>query len=63
MGKFFKTSYKIVADRWAGYEVLVWRWYWPFWVQLGGTNTHSNLEDAKRYLKRWKDTGGVYYAE
>jgi hypothetical protein len=45
-----KTKYRIVGDRYLGYECQIWRWYWPFWVQMGFTNTHSSIEDAKRYI-------------
>jgi len=45
-----KTKYRIVSDRYLGYECQIWRWYWPFWVQMGFTNTHSSIEDAKRYI-------------
>jgi hypothetical protein len=45
-----KTKYRIVSDRYAGYECQIWRWYWPFWVQMGFTNTHLSIEAAKRYI-------------
>lgn len=43
--------YRIVKDAYLGYEVQVWRWWWPFWMQAGGTNTHRTLEGAERYAE------------
>jgi hypothetical protein len=31
-----------------GYEVQVWHWWFPFWIQLG-YSTFYNLEAAERY--------------
>jgi len=45
-----KTKYRIIGDYYLGYKCQIWRWYWPFWVQMGDTNTHSSIEDAKRYI-------------
>jgi hypothetical protein len=55
MRGFFRTRYRIVRDRWAGYEVQ-WRYWWmPFYVQ-GAINTHSSLAGARLYLERIKRT-------
>ncbi|MCU7531580.1 hypothetical protein LRM64_20430 [Prescottella equi] len=43
------SEYRIVRDAWAGYEVQVRRWWLPFWVQKGFTNTFSSIEDARDY--------------
>ena len=60
MDGFFKTRYRIVRDRYAGYEVQ-WRYWWmPFYVQ-GATNTHCSLASAQRYIERIKRT--VLYQE
>lgn len=47
-----KTYYRIVTDRWAGFEVQSWSWWWPFWSQVGFSNTHSYVEDAEAYAQR-----------
>lgn len=52
---FFKPEYRVVYDRFAGYEVQVRRWWFPFWVQLGLVNTFSTLEAAELYAR----AGGV----
>ncbi len=43
------AEYRIVTDRFAGFEVQARRWWWPFWVQCGVTNTHRTIERAERY--------------
>lgn len=43
---------RIVTDSYGGFEVQVWRWWWPFWVQFGGINTHRSLERARLYARR-----------
>lgn len=42
------AHYRIVRDHFAGYEVQVWRWWFPFWVQPR-TNTHCSVEGARRW--------------
>lgn len=44
------AKYRIVTDKYCGYEVQVWRWWWPFWVQPY-CNTHLSIEAAERYAK------------
>lgn len=44
--RWWKRKYRIVRDRWAGYEFQVWRWWWPFWV-MPYCNTHSTIETAE----------------
>ena len=46
--------YRIQADSFRGYEVVVWRFWFPFWVQLGAINTHRTIEEAKEYAERFK---------
>ena len=43
-------KYRIVRDNFAGYEAQVWTIWWPFWCQLGFTNTHRTVEAAKEYI-------------
>jgi hypothetical protein len=42
-----KNKYRIVSDGYAGYEAQVKRWWLPFWVQIGFTNTSSSVERAR----------------
>ena len=44
-----RAHYRIVTDAYAGFEVQVWRWWWPFWVEAGGCNTHSSIERAEKW--------------
>ena len=46
--------YRIVKDSFAGYEVQIWRIWFPFWVQMRFVNTHSSIEDAEEFIKRGK---------
>lgn len=45
------THWRIVTDRYCGFEVQSWRWWWPFWIQ-GATNTHSSIELAEAYANK-----------
>lgn len=49
----FKIKARIVRDRWLGYEVQIWRWWWPFWVQANFSNTHTTIEGAERFAKEY----------
>lgn len=42
---------RIVTDTHAGYEVQVWRWWFPFWV-AHRRNTHPTVEKAEEYARR-----------
>lgn len=47
------AHYRIVTDRYAGYETQVYqRWFFGLfgsWVQAGGTNTHPTIEAAEKW--------------
>lgn len=47
-----KNKFRIVTDRYAGYEVQTKKWWFPFWIMAGGTNTHPSLESAQRYAEK-----------
>ncbi len=46
---FFAPEYRIVRDRFLGYEVQKRVWWYPFWKQVGFSNTHSSLERAEAF--------------
>lgn len=46
-------KYRVVRDNYCGYEVQTWRAWFPFWIQ-GKVNTHSSLEQAKKYINKLK---------
>ena len=46
--------YRIVTDSYAGYEVQIWRIWWPFWVQMRYVNTHNSIEAAEKFIKTGK---------
>lgn len=47
--KTFK--YRIVTDRYAGFEVQVWSVFYPFWSELN-INTNSSIEKAIEYIEK-----------
>ena len=49
--RWWRPRYRIVRDNYCGYEVQIWRWYWPFWRELGFCNTHTSFEDAERFAR------------
>jgi hypothetical protein len=50
----FRNRARIVTDLYCGYEVQVWRWWFPFWIQLG-CNTQSTIEAAEARALHWLD--------
>jgi hypothetical protein len=40
----FWVRYRIFQDEWEGYEVRVWKFWWPFWVECYGSNTHKTID-------------------
>jgi hypothetical protein len=48
----FKRKFRIVSDRYAGFEVQSWIWYFPFWIEAGGVNTFETVEQAELYAKK-----------
>ena len=51
--KFFTNKYRVVTDRYAGYEVQIKYWWFPIWMELG-INTHHNIEDALELVEHHK---------
>ena len=52
-----KTSkrYRIVKDNYCGYEVQVWRIWFPIWIESNYINTHSSLEKAKKHIENLRN--------
>ena len=50
----FKTKWRIVTDKYCGFEVQYKRWWFPLWRQVGGVNTFSTVEAALVFLERVK---------
>lgn len=48
--KLFK--FRFVRDSYAGYEVQIWRFWFPFWSQVGIVNTHRTIEDAEQFMRQ-----------
>jgi len=47
-------KWRVVRDRFLGYQVDVKVWWWPFWVQKGWSNTHRTKEIAELYAREDK---------
>lgn len=45
-------KYRIVTDHYCGYEVQYKSTWFPFWLQVGGCNTHTSVEKAEEWLDR-----------
>ena len=60
--KEMKKKYRIVTDKYAGYEVQVKTWYWPFWVELG-INTFTSIEHARAFIRKMRFKSEVVWSE
>ena len=54
--KICKRQYRIVTDKFAGYEVQKRLWYFPFWFQIKGehgtiSNTHKTIEKSEKLIQ------------
>ena len=46
----FKNQYRIVRDRYLGYEAQIKYWWWPFWVVID-CNTFPSVEGAEEFAR------------
>lgn len=58
-----KNRYRIVTDKYLGYEAQIRRWWFPFWTQLHDergvcTNTHRSVASAEALIALHKAGGG-----
>lgn len=51
-----KKQYRIVTDKFLGYEVQYSYWRLPFWIELDWYNTHNTISKAKEYIEQDKQT-------
>lgn len=49
--KIYKSQYRIVTDKYAGHEVQIRHWYFPFWEQVS-TNTSVSVNHAKDFIEK-----------
>lgn len=58
------TRYRIVRDGYLGYEVQVWRLWFPIWLECWGNggpaNTHTSLEKAQEFIEQHKKSKVVW---
>tara|TARA_R110000803_G_scaffold87494_1_gene154208 strand:+ start:1014 stop:1193 length:180 start_codon:yes stop_codon:yes gene_type:complete len=57
-----RIKYRIVTDRYLGFEVQVWRWYLPFWLQVG-INTFYTEGNAKKFIEKESFEKKVVYTQ
>lgn len=43
----FRNSYRIVPDKFSGFEAQFRPWFWPFWIECFRTNTRYTIDGAK----------------
>lgn len=43
------AEYRIVTDNFAGFEVQIRTWWWPFWTQCDFINTRPSVESAEQF--------------
>ena len=53
--KVHKRQFRIITDEFAGYEVQIRHWYWPFWTQAGLVNTHRTIEAAIEFIAKERE--------
>jgi len=45
---------RIVTNRYGGYNIQVWRWWWPFWV-LKDYSHYKKIEDIKEDIAYYRE--------
>ncbi|RKO74376.1 hypothetical protein C5E04_18840 [Pectobacterium parmentieri] len=59
-----KNRYRVVADRYAGFEAQVKPWWFPFWwFQINGCNTNPSIHAARKVIEMHKSQRVYYYEE
>ncbi len=53
-----RRKYRIVEDRWAGFEVQAWSWWWPVWT-MPECNTFRTVEKAEAWAVRHAKSGSA----
>lgn len=60
---FFKNTYRIVENKYCGYEVQIKRGRFPIRMQVG-INTHINVERAEQFARNHaREKSAVKYLE
>ena len=47
----FKNKYRIITDNYNGFQCDKKRWWFPFWIQVGLSNTHLTKEAAMKFIE------------
>jgi hypothetical protein len=58
----FKTKWRIVTDKYNGYEIQKKFWWFPIWFQVGsydgsliGTNSFTTLDSASQAMRKFAE--------
>jgi hypothetical protein len=55
LADLFRTRYRVVGDRYLGFEAQFRYWWMPFYMQMWGAgpaNTHRTVDDAERFIAK-----------
>jgi hypothetical protein len=57
--KLFDTEYRIVTDKYSGYQAQYRLWWWPLWLECSrnggwGVNTNASAFLAKKLIDQHK---------
>lgn len=58
-----KRRYRIVTDKYLGFEVQVRYQFFPFWLQAGFCNTFATIERCESFIERHRAGHVVKYVE
>jgi len=50
-----KKRYRIIFDRYSGYEAQWRHWWSPIWIQCFRINTSTSIDRAKKVVQRHKN--------
>ena len=50
----FNKRYRIVTDNHNGFEAQVRYWFFPVWLEAGGTISFSTSDGAEEYIEKLK---------
>jgi len=51
----FNSKYRIVTDKYAGYEVQVKKWWLPFWMETFPIDSFRSVERAEQHIEDIKN--------
>lgn len=46
----YKTRFRIITDKYNGYECQMKYWWFPFWIQMDCVNSCISIKEAELYI-------------